>query len=73
MFIAIAKVCRREQVSCLFESTEESDQTRQALETKIPTICLIWRLNEKSHISIQDTYFVTKKEIKERVKNDLLM
>ena len=70
MFVAIAKVCRREQVSCLFQSAEEPERIHQALEIKRPTGCHIWRLNEKSHISIQDSYFVAKKEFdKERVKH----
>ena len=58
-------------MSCLFQSAEEPDRSHQALEIKIPTSCHVWRLNEKSHISIQDSYFVVEKEfVKERVKND---
>ena len=69
-FVAIAKITRGEQLSCLFQSEDESRQTHQALEIKRPTNCQIWRLNEKSLISIQDSHFVAKNKFdKERVKN----
>ena len=66
----MAKVCRGEQVSCLFESTEGSGRMREALEIKRPTSCQIWQLNQKSLVSIQDSNFVVgNKFVKERVKN----
>ena len=69
LFVAFAKLCRREQLSCLFQSTEESGQIHQALEIQKPTHCQIWRLSEKSLISIQDSNFVVgNKFVKERVK-----
>ena len=58
LFIAIAKVCRREQLSCLFESAEETEQIHEALEINKPTKCQVWPMNKKSHILIQDSYFV---------------
>ena len=73
-FVAVAKYCRGEQLSCLFESEEESTQIHQALEVKTPTNCQVWRMNENSHISMQDSYFVVKEELnKERVENDKSM
>ena len=41
LFIAFAKVCRREQLSCLFQSAEETVQVYQALELKKPTKCQV--------------------------------
>ena len=73
-FIAVAKFGRGEPLSCLFESIEDSSQTHQALELKRSTSCQIWQLNEKSHVSMQDSYFVVKEELnKERVENDKSM
>ena len=60
-----------EQLSCLFESVEESKRIHQALEVKRATTCQIWRLNQKSHISLQDSYFVVRDEFeKECVKEN---
>ena len=65
----MAKVCRGEQVSCLFESTEGSGRIREALQIKRPTSCQIWQLNQKSLVSIQDSNFVVgNKFVKEGVK-----
>ena len=58
LFITIAKVCRREQLSCLFQSVEETEKIHEALEIKRPTKCQIWALNKKSCILMQDSYFV---------------
>ena len=67
-FVAIAKVSRGDQLSCLFQSAEESGQIHQALEVKITTNCHISRLNRKSHFSIQDSNFVMRNKFeKERV------
>ena len=67
-FVAIAKVSRGDQLSCLFQSVEESGQIHQALEVKITTNCHISRLNRKSHFSIQDSNFVIRNKFeKERV------
>ena len=69
MFVAIAKFCQREQLSCLFQSAEESDEIHQALEIKRPTSCKIRQLNGKSQVSIQDSIFVVGKIFdQERVK-----
>ena len=71
-FVAVAKITRGEQLSCLFVSEEESGEIHQAIELKRPTNCQIWRLNEKSLISIQDSYFVVKNKFdKERVKKSV--
>ena len=68
-FIAIAKICQGKQLSCLFLSVDKSEHTHQALEVKKPTNCQIWRFNEKSLISIQDSYFIVgNKFAKEKVK-----
>ena len=67
-FVAIAKISRGDQLSCLFQSEEESGQIHQALEVKITTNCHISRLNRKSHFSIQDSNFVIRNKFeKERV------
>ena len=53
----------REQLSCLFENAgNESEQIHQALQIKRSTPCHIWRLNRKSHISMQDSYLVVEDE-----------
>ena len=72
-FIAIGKVCQREQLSCLFQSPEESDPVDQALMKLNSQIsCQIWRLSNKSHISMQDSYFVIGNKFdKERVKKSV--
>ena len=68
LFVAIAKVSRGDQLSCLFQSVEESGQIQQALEIQKQTNCQIRRLNRKSHVSIQDTIFVMENNFeKERV------
>ena len=67
LFVAFAKVCRQEQVSCLFERAEETTQIHQALEIKTPTSCQVWRLSKNSLISMQDSYFVTKKELNKEI------
>ena len=61
LFVAIAKMCRREEISCLFQSADESNGTHQVLELKESQGCKVWQLNEKSHVSIQDSSFVAKK------------
>ena len=72
MFVAIAKFCRQEQLSCLFQDTEESNQIHQALETKRSTSCQIRLLNEKSHVLFQDSYFMVGKAFdKGRVKKSI--
>ena len=69
IFVAIAKICRREQLSCLFQSVKEPEQIHQALEIKRSTKCQIWRMNRKSYISMQDSYFLVDEEFnKETVK-----
>ena len=55
-------MCRREEISCLFQSAEELNGTHQVLELKESQGCRIWQLNKKSHVSIQDISFVAKKE-----------
>ena len=73
LFVAIAKVCRGQQLSCLFVSVEESEQIHQTLEIKKTTNCQVWRLNKKSLISMQDSYFIVGNKLdKERVKNRLV-
>ena len=68
-FVAVAKITRGEQLSCLFVSEEESGEIHQAIELKRPTNCQIWRLNKKSHVSIQNSNFVVGSGFdKERVK-----
>ena len=72
MFVAIAKFCRQEQLSCLFQDTEESNQMHQTLETKRSTSCQVRLLNEKSHVLIQDSYLVVGKVFdKGRVKKSI--
>ena len=69
LFVAMAKICQRKQLSCLFQSAGESEQIHQALEIKRSMNCQIWRMNKKSHISMQDSYFVTNEQFnKELVK-----
>ena len=58
LFVAFVKICRGEKLSCLFVSAEESGENHQALEIKKPTTCQVRGLNEKSHVLIQDSYFV---------------
>ena len=60
-FVALAKISRGDQLSCLFLSAEESGQIHQSLEVKKATNCQIWQLNRKSHVSIQDSNFVIGK------------
>ena len=62
MFVAIAKFCQQQQLSCLFQSVVESEQIHQAIETKRSTKCQIWRMNKKSHISLQDSLFVVAEQ-----------
>ena len=70
LFIAIAKVCRREQLSCLFQSAEETVQVYQALELKKPTKCQVKRLSKNLQIYMQDSHFVVADKFdKEKVKN----
>ena len=72
LFVAIAKVCQREQLSCLFQSVKESEQIHQALEIKRSTVCQIWRMKKKSQILMQDSYFVVDEQFnKERVNKFL--
>ena len=69
VFVAVVKVCRREQLSCLFQSVEESGQINEALEMKTPTKCQIWQSSEMSYITMQDSYFVVGNDFdKERLK-----
>ena len=57
-------------MSCLFQSVEESVQIHQMLEVNRSTNCQSWQLNKKSHVSIQNSYFVVGKSYnEERVKN----
>ena len=68
LFVAIAKVCQREQLSCLFQSVKKSEQIHQALEIKRSTVCQIWRMKKMSQILMQDSYFVVDEQFnKERV------
>ena len=68
LFVAIAKVCQREQLSCLFQSVKESEQIHQALEIKKSTKCKIWHMCKKSHILMQDSNFVVEEHFnKEKV------
>ena len=70
MFVAIAKVCQRKQLSCLFQSVIESEQIHQAIETKRSKKCQIWGMNKKLHILIEDSYFVVDDQFnKEKVKS----
>ena len=69
LFVAIVKVCRREQLSCLFQSAEESEQVHEVLEIKRQTNCQIQRLNKKSYVLMQESYFVVENKFdKENVK-----
>ena len=68
VFVAIAKICQREHLSCLFQSVKESEGIHQALEIKRSTKCQMWRISEKSLISFQDSYFVVDEQFdKEKV------
>ena len=67
-FVAIAKVSRGDQLSCLFLSAEEHGQVNQALEMKKTTNCQIRRLNRKTYVSFRDSNFVVRNNFeKERV------
>ena len=71
LFVAVAKICQREQLSCLFQSVKESEQTHQALEIKRSTKCQIMQISKKSLIIIQDSYFVVDEQLNKEKVNEL--
>ena len=64
LFVAIAKVCRQEQLSNLFQTTEVSSRFHQALDLKQSKGSRVWQLNKKSQVLMQDSSFILKKKIK---------
>ena len=65
----IAKVCRQENLSNLFQSTQMSNTTHQALELKSSENCKLWQLNEKMIVLVKDsTFTVHAKSKKEKVE-----
>ena len=66
--MAVAKICKLEQLSCLFQTVEGQTGTYEALELKRTKDSKIWQLNERSHVLIQDSSFVVRKKFKEPVK-----
>ena len=71
LFVTIAKMCRREEISCFFQSDEEAIESDQVLEVKGDSKgCKIWRLNKKSHVMIQNSSFIIGSELnKEKFEN----
>ena len=64
----MAKICRREQLSCLFQTVEEQTGAYQALELERTKGSQIWQLNGRSHVVMQDSSFVVREKFKkERV------
>ena len=62
--MAFAKICRQEQLSCLFQTVEASTKDYQALDLVQTRGSEVWQLNEKSHVSMQDSSFVEQGEFK---------
>ena len=60
LFVMTAKICRREQISCLFQSTTELTPGYKALELKNSTRCKIWQFKNKVQIAVQDSNFIIK-------------
>ena len=67
LFVVVAKICRREQLSCLFQTVENQTGTYQALEMKRTKDSKIWQLNERLHVLVQDSSFIVRKKFKEQV------
>ena len=67
-FVAVAKICKLEQLSCLFQTVENQNETYEAIELKRTKDSKIWQLNERSHVLMQDSSFVVRKNFKEPVK-----
>ena len=66
-FVAVAKICKLEQLSCLFQTVEGQTGTYEALELKRTKDSKIWQLNERLHVLVQDSSFIVRKKFKEQV------
>ena len=65
----IAKVCRQENLSNLFQSTQISKISHQALELKNSENCKLWQLNEKLIVLVKNSsLMVHAKSKKEKVE-----
>ena len=71
MFVIIAKICRQEKLTLLFQTVEAPNVAYKALELKRTKGSKVWQLNEKSHVLIQDSSFVVRKEVKKDELKDL--
>ena len=67
LFVAVAKICRQEQLACLFQTIENQTGTYQALEMKRTKDSKIWQLNERLHVLVQDSSFIVREKFKEQV------